>query len=90
MQYQKLPCKQMTRICYMCRNKGHIGKNCPLGNNSKPTLFDDHYLVTKAKNICIMANVVNSHNVNAKAILVPKSLMTNIHGPNMVWVPQSS
>ena len=90
MQGGKASCKDKNQICYTCRKKGHICKNCPMGNIAKPILFSDHYLLRKARSSTIFSNVVSSQNVNVKAIWMPKSLVTNIEGPKMVWVPKSA
>jgi hypothetical protein len=76
--------------CYNCRKKEHIGKNCPMGNVPKPILYNDHYLLRKARNGSIVAKVVSSPNVHAKDIWVPKYVVTNLKGPNPVWVPYSA
>ena len=90
MQDEKTSCKDKNWICYTCHEKGHISKNCPMGNISKPIFFDEHYLLRKVRSSNIVANIVSLSNVNDKAIWVPKSLMTNIQGTKMVWVPKSA
>jgi hypothetical protein len=90
-QDEKASCKDKHRICYTCRAKGHIGKNCPIGNIPKPNSFNnDQYLPRNVKSGTYVAKVISSSHANAKAIWVPKSFMTNLKGPNMVWVPQSA
>jgi hypothetical protein len=39
---KKISCNDKQYICYTCRRKGHIGKNCLLGKISKPNSFIDH------------------------------------------------
>jgi hypothetical protein len=67
--------------CYNCREKGHIGKNCPNDNASKPILFNDHYLLRNVRNGTIIVKVVSSHKLRTKAIWVPKSLVTTFKDP---------
>lgn len=76
-QDERVSCKYKNRICYTCQEKGHVGKNCPMGNIPKPTLINDHYLLRKARSGNTIANVVSSHDANVKAIWVPKSIVTN-------------
>uniref|UniRef100_A0A0A9F9Q0 CCHC-type domain-containing protein n=1 Tax=Arundo donax TaxID=35708 RepID=A0A0A9F9Q0_ARUDO len=87
-QDEKVSYKSKHRLCYNCREKRYIGKNCPKGNIFKPIPFNDHYLLRKAKSGTYVAKVISLPNANAKAIWVPKSYVTNHQGPNMVWVPK--
>ncbi|KAK3136468.1 hypothetical protein QOZ80_5BG0435630 [Eleusine coracana subsp. coracana] len=89
-QDKKVSCMNKKCICYTCREKGHIGKNCPMGNIPNPIPFHNHHLAKKARSGNIITNVVSSHNPNTKAIWVPKSLVTNILGPNVTWVPRNA
>jgi hypothetical protein len=90
-QDEKASCKDKHRICYTCRAKGHIGKNCPIGNIPKPnSSIDNDLSLRKAKNRTCATKVISSSFASTKAIWVPKSLVTNLKGPNMVWVPQSA
>uniref|UniRef100_A0A0D9ZKL1 CCHC-type domain-containing protein n=1 Tax=Oryza glumipatula TaxID=40148 RepID=A0A0D9ZKL1_9ORYZ len=77
--------KSKTQLCYNCRVKGHIGKNCPIGNIPKPNLSFHHNLLRKAKNGTCATRVISSLHASTKAIWVPKYLVTNFHGPNMIW-----
>jgi len=72
-----------NKICYTCRQKGHLGKDCPKGENPKPKLV--HSNVVKYSwnsNDSCAATVVVSPRTGTKAIWVPKSLFSNIVGPN--------
>ena len=70
--------------CYNCREKGHFSKECPKGITPKPIIYNDHYLLRKDRNGNVFARNVSLHKTNARAIWVPKSVVTNIHGPNQV------
>jgi hypothetical protein len=79
--------KARGRICYTCRLKGHLSQDCPNGNKHKPKV------VNSASNIYDNSNglydtrkVISSP--STRAIWVPKSLLTNLKGPNETWVPK--
>jgi hypothetical protein len=77
------------KICYTCRKKGHLGKDCP--NSKNPKLNHVHYSNEKLRsnsNDSSAPKVVISQRKGTKAIWVPKSLFTNLVGPNARWVPK--
>jgi hypothetical protein len=76
--------RSKSRLCYNCRAKGHIGKNCPMGNIPKPSLSFDHNLLRNAKNDICATRVICSPHTSTKAIWVPKSLVTNLYGSNVL------
>jgi hypothetical protein len=86
-QEKKRMSKTKGRICYSCRLKGHLSQDCPNGNKHEPKV------VNLAPNIHDNSNglydtrkVISSP--STRAIWVPKSLLTNLKGPNETWVPK--
>ena len=77
--------------CYTCREKGHLGKDCPKGNPQTSNLVQ--YDLTKLRNdkagTCAI-RVIKSPRTSIRAIWVPKHLLTNLDGPNKVWVPKGT
>ncbi|TVU24875.1 hypothetical protein EJB05_27338, partial [Eragrostis curvula] len=69
-------------ICYTCRTKGHIGKDCPKAQVSIPKLVNIDSLTMKATNDPCADMVTSSPSASTKLIWVPKSCVTNIEGPN--------
>jgi hypothetical protein len=61
-----------------------------MGKIAKPKSSIDHFLLRKAKNGTCVSKVTRSSYGSTKAIWVPKYLMTNLQGHNMVWVPSSA
>ncbi|CAN6363066.1 unnamed protein product [Urochloa humidicola] len=77
------------KVCYTCRGKGHLGKDCPDGNTPKPIHVNNAN--DKLKGSSSSSNVsrmIKSSTTSIRAIWVPKSLLTNSQGPNGVWVPR--
>jgi hypothetical protein len=83
--------KNKSRICYECRQKGHMGKNCPNGNIPKSNLvhYDFHKLRNDKNEICAMREISSSQ-YRMRAIWVPKHRVTNPIGPNTCWVPRKA
>ena len=79
------------RTCYTCREKGHLGKDCPKGNAQTSNLV--HYDFTKLKEdkagSCAI-RVIKSPQTSIRAIWVPKHVVANLDGPNKVWVPKDT
>ena len=74
------------RICYTCRAKGHMSKDCPNGNlpNSKLVQYNFAKL-GKDKMSTYATKVIKSPNVSIMAIWVPKTIVANVVGPNNIW-----
>ena len=76
---------------YTCRGKGYFCKHCPKGNAQISNLV--HYDFTKLRKdqtgTCAI-RVINSPRTSIRAIWVPKHFVTNLDGPNKVWVPKGA
>jgi hypothetical protein len=83
--------KNKSRICYECRQKGHMGKDCPNVNIPKSNLV--HYDFNKLKNdkngTCAVREISSPH-YSMRAIWVPKHLVTYPIEPNKCWVPKNA
>jgi hypothetical protein len=75
---------------YQCYNKGYFVKGSPKGNNPKHSSIHGDYLLRKDGNGTMKATIANHSLMHAKAIWVPKHVMTNMRGPNINWVPSSN
>ncbi|PUZ51049.1 hypothetical protein GQ55_6G138700 [Panicum hallii var. hallii] len=77
------------KVCYTCRGKGHLGKDCPNGNTSKSNLVNNLHVQLRRSNDGVCAGrMIKSSTFRPKAIWVSKSLLTNLCGPNTTWVPK--
>ena len=83
--------KLKHRICYTCRAKGHMSKDCRNGNllNTKLVQYDIAKL-GKDKMNTHATKVIKSPNVSIRAIWVPKSIVANVAGPNNIWAPKKA
>ncbi|KAG2589691.1 hypothetical protein PVAP13_5NG380581 [Panicum virgatum] len=83
--------KGKHRTCYTCREKGHLGKDCPKGKSPNSNLV--HYDFTRLRKdkagTCAI-RVIDSPRTSIRAIWVPKHLLSNLYGPNKVWVPKGT
>lgn len=85
--------------CSKCGNKGHDVKDCtytpkPIASTSRPCFLNTHYVLKKLSNGKVVARFMGTHARKKygfnfpKQIWVSKSLVANVKGPNMVWVPK--
>jgi hypothetical protein len=88
-QVSKNKCKALCRICYTCRSKEHESNDCPNGNIPKSKLVNYAFSrLRDDKNGIYVTRLIYSPQTSIRAIWIPKSLVTNPKGPNMVWVPK--
>ena len=70
------------KICYTCRQKGHLGKDCSKSEISKLNLaHNENIKLRMILNESCAAKMVVTQRTSTKAIWVPKSLVTNRVGP---------
>ncbi|KAG2561824.1 hypothetical protein PVAP13_8KG231300 [Panicum virgatum] len=75
------------KVCYTCREKLHLGKDCPNGNSPKPNSINNVPLYYRRPSNGVGAGrMTSSSTTRPRAIWVPKSLLTNLRGPNLAWV----
>jgi hypothetical protein len=86
-QDKKMSYKIKHYICYTCRGKGRLSMDCPMSNTPKLNSSFDSNLLRKPKNYTCTRKVIGSPCASTKTIWVPKSHVTNLDGPNIVWVP---
>jgi hypothetical protein len=86
-QDKKISCKNKHRICYICQGKRHLSMDCPMGNTPKLNSSITSNLLRSPKTDTCARKVISSPRASTKAIWVPKSHVTNLDGPNIVWVP---
>ena len=85
------PNKDKSRVCYTCRQKGHMGKDCPNGNTHQSNLVHyDFHKLGKDKDATCAIRVISSPQISIRAIWVPKHLVTNLKGPKKIWVPKNA
>ena len=81
--------KGSGRFCSRCKQVGHIEQNCKTNKNKLPNVssikFDSCYMLFKGAN-GVKAKFIGAPGMGSKkkAILVPKSLVTNLQGPKQV------
>jgi hypothetical protein len=81
--------KIKSRLCYTCQSKGHESNECPNGNIPKSKLVNYAFSrLRDDKNDIYATRVISSPQTSIRTIWIPKSNVTNLKGPNMVWVPK--
>jgi hypothetical protein len=78
------------QICYTCRDKGHLSKNCSKTQTFIHKVIKGNISHVKPKNDTIITKMISSSCPSPRAIWVPKHLLTNHEGPNKCWVPKLS
>ena len=83
--------KGKIRICYICREKGHLSSSCTIGTSSTPIIIiDDAYSLSKDVGGNVFAKfVVTQSGVKKRTIWVAKPIVTNLLGPNLVGDQQA-
>jgi hypothetical protein len=79
---------QAKRMCYSCRERGHMAHSCPLGNSSKPISIDDTNVLRKDDNGTSMVAIARHPSTHTK--VMPKYVAPNLRGLKFVWVPSRS
>jgi hypothetical protein len=83
--------KIKSRLCYTCRSKGHESNECPNGNIPKSKLVNNAFSrLRDDKNEIYATRVISSPQTSIRTIWIPKSIVTNLKGPNMAWVPKGA
>jgi hypothetical protein len=73
------------RICYTYRLKGHLSQDCPKGNKYEAKVVNStSYVHNNSNGHYDTRKVVSSP--SARAIWLPKFLLTDLKGPNETWV----
>jgi hypothetical protein len=86
-QEKKCMSKIRGRICYTCSLKGHLSQDCPNGNKYEPKVVHSApNMHGNSNGLYDTRKVISSP--STRAIWVPKSLLTNLNGPNETWVPK--
>ena len=79
------------RICYTCRAKGHMSKDCLNGKVLNSKLVQYNFAKLGRDKISTYATkVIQSPNASIRAIWVPKSIVTNVVGSNKSWTPKNA
>jgi hypothetical protein len=62
--------------------------DCPMGNTPKLNSSITSNLLRRPEIDTSASKVIGSPHARTKVIWVPKSLMINLDGPNIVWLPK--
>jgi hypothetical protein len=85
---KKKSSKHEDRLCYICLKKGHLCKDCPIGNFSTSSLSIDSYVTRQSKITTCARKVMSLLSASTEDICVPRSLLTNLGGPIKRWEPK--
>ena len=82
--------KEKSRCCYLCHGKGHFASSCSNGTLSSPIIIDDAYSLGKDRIGNVFAKYMGTQSgVKKRTIWVPKPIVTNLLGPNLVGDQQA-
>jgi hypothetical protein len=76
---------QFKRVCYSCRERGHMANSCPLGKNSKPISIDYDIMFRTDGNCTSFVAIAKHPATHTKAM--PRYVAPNLRGSKLVWVP---
>jgi hypothetical protein len=74
------------QICYTCRDKCHLSKDCPKTQTFIDKLIKVNLSHVESKNDTRITKMISSSYNSPRVIWVPKHLLTNHEGPNKAWV----
>jgi hypothetical protein len=74
------------QICYTCRDKGHLSKNCPKTQTFINKIVKVNLSHVEPKNDTSINKMISSSCNSPRAIWVSKHLLTKLEGPNKAWV----
>jgi hypothetical protein len=76
------------QICYTCRDKGHLSKNCTKTQTFTHKVVKVNISLVEPKNDISITKMISSSCNSHRIIWIPKHLLTNHEGPNKAWVPK--
>jgi hypothetical protein len=76
------------QICYTCRDKGHLSKDCPKTQTFIHKIVKINLSHVEPKNVTSITKMISLSCNSHRAIWVPKHLLTKFKGPNKAWVPK--
>jgi hypothetical protein len=76
------------QICYTCRDKGHLSKNCSKTKTFIHKVDKVNISHVEPKNDNSITKIISSSCNSSRDIWVLKHLLTNHEGPNKAWIPK--
>jgi hypothetical protein len=73
---------QSKRVCYSCRERGHMANSCPLGNTPKPISINANSILRKDDNGTSMVAIAKHPTTHTNAM--PNYVAPNLRGPKLV------